>query len=84
MGNSIYQLYLNLEKMKIPDRYFVDFRFYQNSEPGRTSNIKITVTNKETFEHFSWLVTTKELSEAKMDFIQDHIEAMIDAMEDDE
>ena len=84
MINSIYQLFQNLEKMNIPDRYNISFTFIRCSDPGRTSNVKVCVIDSETGEKYCWLTPTKEIEIAKMDFIKDHIEAMIEQFEEDE
>ena len=84
MGNSVYKLYSELEKVGIPDRFEVLFGFHRSSELGRTGWITITVREIETGYKMNWVVSPKELETAKMDFIKDHIEAMIERIWEDE
>lgn len=84
MGNSVYKLYSELKKVGIPDGFEVSFGFHNSSELGKTGWIKITVREIATDEKLSWTVSPKELSESKMDFIKDHIEAMIEQIWEDE
>lgn len=84
MGNSVYKLYSELEKIAIPDDFEVSFGFHKSSTLGRTGWITITVTELSTGYKMRWVVSPKELSEAKMDFVKDHIEAMIEKIWEDE
>lgn len=84
MGNSVYKLYSELEKVGIPDGFEVSFGFHHSHELGKTGWIKITVTELATGVKFNWVVSPKELADAKMDFVRDHIEAMIERIWEDE
>jgi len=84
MSNSIYKLYENLNFMDISDKYEILFRFNNTKDLGRTGFITITVQSKDTFERVSWVVSPKELEKTKMDVVKDHIEAMIESLEEDE
>lgn len=84
MGNSVYKLYSELEKISIPDDFEVSFGFHKSSNLGRTGWIKITVRELSTGYKMNWVVSPKELENAKMDFVKDHIEAMIESIWEDE
>lgn len=84
MSNSIYRLYENLNFMDISDKYEILFRFHNTKDLGRTGYITITVQSKDTSERVSWVVSPKELEKTKMDVVKDHIEAMIESLEEDE
>ena len=84
MSNSVYKLYTELEKVRIPDGFEVSFGFHKSSELGKSGWIRITVTETATGEKLAWVVSPKELENAKMDFVKDHIEALIDQLWEDE
>ena len=84
MGNSVYKLYSELEKIHVPDGFEVSFGFRKASELGKTGCIKITVTELATGYKMCWAVSPKELESAKMDFVKDNIEALIEKIWEDE
>lgn len=84
MSNTLYQVHQNLAKIRIPDQYEVIFGFNKKEALGKTDYVRIVVRDKTTEERTSWVFTTDELRDCKMDFIKENIEAMIESLEEDE
>ena len=82
MTNCLYKLYEELGKIGVPDRYAVSFEFSRNNAIGRTGFIVIEVRDNETGYKTKWSVAPTELENCKLDYIADHIWAMIENMED--
>lgn len=78
MTNSIYQLFMNLKKMDIPDRYWVHLEFR-----GKFDMVVISVYDSDKGKKTAWAFSLKELESMKLDFVKDHIEAMIEHLEND-
>lgn len=78
MTNSIYQLFTNLKKMDIPDRYWVHLEFR-----GKFDIVVLSVYDSNEGKKISWAFSLKELEAMKLDFIKDNIEAMIDHLQND-
>lgn len=83
MANCLYKLYEELGKIGVPDRYTVSFEFSKKNAIGRTGFIIIEVRDNETGYKTKWAVSPNELEENKLDYIADHIWAMIENMEDE-
>lgn len=73
MATSLYNLFIELGKMDIPDGYTVSFTF--NNGPREA--IRLSVTGPDDIYATSWSVSKKELESNKLDFIKDNIDGMI-------
>ena len=83
MSSCLYKLYSELEDVVIPAGYEVSFSFRQEGI-GRTGCIKIRVTDIRSGKFTGWCVTPKELERARLDFIKDYIQSMIEELEETE
>lgn len=76
MATSLYKLYQEFSKMDIPGGYKVSFEFYDKDR------IIIRVSHRDSMLlTYTWAVTPKELEMYKLDFVKEHIHAMIDEIE---
>lgn len=75
MATSLYKLYQEFEKMDIPKGYKVTFEFDDKAR------IIIRVSNIDSLLAFAWAVTPKELELYKLDFVKEHIHAMVEEIE---
>jgi len=78
MTNSIYKLFMNLKKMDIPDRYWINFDFR-----GEFDYVVISVYDTKEGKKISWSFSLNELEHMQLDFIKDNIESMIDHLQND-
>lgn len=75
MATSLYKLYQEFEKMEIPKGYKVLFEFDDKAR------IIIRVSHIDSMLAYAWAITPKELEMYKLDFVKEHIHAMIDEIE---
>lgn len=73
MATSLYNLFIELGKMDIPDGYTVSFIF----NGGPKESIKLAVTGPDDIYTTTWSVSKKELESRKLDFIRDNIDEMV-------
>lgn len=83
MSSCLYKLYSELDNVFIPENFEVSFTF-NKGRLGKSGYIRIVVLDKDTDAKITWVVAPKELERCKLDFIRDHIEAMIDSLREDE
>lgn len=75
MATSLYKLYQEFSKMDIPGGYKVSFEFDDRAR------IIIRVSHYDSMLTYAWAITPKELEAYKLDFVREHIHAMIDEIE---
>ena len=78
MTNILYTLLLEIEKMEIQKNYIVSFIF--NDSPKDTIKLKMQTSDGRFAT--SWVISKKEIELIKLDFIRDHILAMIDHLDE--
>lgn len=78
MANILYTLLLEIGKMEIQKNYIVSFIF--NDSPKDT--IKLEMKTSDGKFTTSWVISKKEIEWSKLDFIRDHILAMVDHLDE--
>lgn len=75
LSTSLYKLYLEIGKMEIPYGYEIGFAFNEGY-------VRISLTNLQKDLRTAWVVSPKELELTKLDFIKDHLQAMLEDLEE--
>lgn len=75
MATSLYKLYQEFAKMEVPSGYKVIFEFDDKER------IILRVAHLDSDLRYSWAITPKELEAYKLDFVREHIHAMIEEIE---